>query len=192
MKSELSRKACPEEVKWTQTARSSRFLEFALTGAASQPRLGESQEPDQPHGPPRTTALLHSLPQIIAPFCCWFSSPAHLIGQVPNGDPTATGATGAVIACESQAVTKLKKIFVVVGNSGCHDPAPTLACCPVRAEARVEPFSRNKDKPSPTRVRSCRCDALARRNCGGIPGDGGHRLWGRFERSDFSDPNCDF
>jgi len=73
-----------------------------------------------------------------------------------------------------------EKIFVVVGNSGCHDPAPTLACCPVHAQA------------SPTRVRSCRCVALARRNCSGIPGHGGHRLWGRFERSDFSDPNCDF
>src|SRR5258708_36445139 len=70
MKSELSPRGCPEEVKWTQTARSSRFLEFALTGAASQPCLRESQEPNQPHGPPRTTDLLHSLPQIIAPFCC--------------------------------------------------------------------------------------------------------------------------
>jgi hypothetical protein len=40
-------------------------LEFVLTEAASQPCLGESQEPNQPHGPPRTTDLLHSLPQII-------------------------------------------------------------------------------------------------------------------------------
>src|ERR1700756_5780079 len=68
MKSELSPNGCPEEVKWTQTARSSRFLEFALTGAASQPCLGESQESNQPHGPHRTTHLLHSPPQIIAPF----------------------------------------------------------------------------------------------------------------------------
>jgi len=41
-----------------------------------------------------------------------------------------------------------KEIFVVVGNSGCHDPAPTLACRPVHAQApRVEHFSRTKDKP---------------------------------------------
>src|SRR5882762_6037778 len=82
-----------------------------------------------------------------------------------------------------------KEIFVVVGNSGCHDPAPNLACYPVHKAPRVEPFSRRK--PSPTQVRSCRCGALAHRNCSGPPGLDGDGLWGRFE-SELSDHNCDF
>src|SRR6266853_2571230 len=77
-----------------------------------------------------------------------------------------------------------KEVFVVVGNSGCHAPAPTPACWAIHAEApRVEPFSRTKDKPSSTQVSSCRCVALAHRTCSGNPGPRGHRRWGRFGRS---------
>ena len=77
-----------------------------------------------------------------------------------------------------------KEIFVVVGNCGCHDPAPTRACWPVHAQVpRVDLFSRTKEKPSSTEVRRCRYVSLARRIYSGIPGPRGHRLWGRPERS---------
>ena len=87
-----------------------------------------------------------------------------------------------------------KEIFVVVGNRRPRDSAPTLASGPVHAQApRVAPFSRTKDKPSATQVRSCRCVALAHRSCGGSAGPGGHRRWGRFGRSaSLSDHNWDF
>ena len=72
-----------------------------------------------------------------------------------------------------------KEIFEVVGSSGSHGPAPTLACWAVHAEAPgVEPFSRSKDEPSSTQVRSCRCVALAYRTYSGSPCSRGHRRWG--------------
>src|SRR5215470_11869196 len=44
-----------------------------------------------------------------------------------------------------------KEIFVVVGNRGCHLPAPDLADWAVHAQApRVEPFSGSKDQPGST------------------------------------------
>ena len=87
-----------------------------------------------------------------------------------------------------------EEISVVVGNSGRHDPAPTLACWSVYAQApRVGPFSRTKDKPSATQVRSCRYVALAHRSCSGSAGPRGHRRWGRFGRSaSLSRHNWDF
>lgn len=77
-----------------------------------------------------------------------------------------------------------EKIFVVVGNSGCRGPAPIFARWLVRAQApRVGPFSRTtEDKPNSTGVRRCRCCAMARRICSGIPGPRGHRRWSRFGR----------
>src|SRR6266478_777092 len=73
-----------------------------------------------------------------------------------------------------------KEILMVVGNSGCHSPAPTVACWPVHAQAlRVEPFSRTKNKPSPTKVRRNRYVALARRICSAIPGPRGYGRWRR-------------
>jgi hypothetical protein len=87
-----------------------------------------------------------------------------------------------------------KEIFVVVGNSGRHAPAPTLACWAIHAEApRVEPFSRTKGKPSSAQVRSCRYVVLAHRTCSGSPGTRGHRRWGRFGRSaSLSNHTCGF
>ena len=42
-----------------------------------------------------------------------------------------------------------KEIFVVVGNSGCHDPAPTLACWAVHAETpEWNPFEEPKISPA--------------------------------------------
>ena len=131
---------------------------------------------------------------------------------MPNGDPTCSGPTGLLnrrrrsaslrrsvpASRASMQATSLdqteKEIFVVVSNSGCRDPAPTLACWPVHAQApRVEPFSRTKDKSRSTEVRRCRCVALAHRTCSGSPGPRGHRRWGRFERrASRSDHNYDF
>jgi hypothetical protein len=83
---------------------------------------------------------------------------------------------------------------VVVGNSGCHDPAPTLACWPVHAQApRVESFSRTKGNPRSTQVSSCGYVALAHRSCSGCLGPRSHRCWRQFGRTDsLSDHNCDF
>jgi len=131
---------------------------------------------------------------------------------MPSGDPTCSGPTGllnrrrlsvrqrrSVFASRgSMQVTSRdqaeKEIFVVVGNRRCRDPAATLASRPVHAQApRVGPFSRTKDKPSSTQVRSCRCVALAYRTCSGSPGPRGHRRWGRFgRRASLSDHNCSF
>jgi len=82
-----------------------------------------------------------------------------------------------------------KEISVVVGNSGCHDPAPIVACWPVHAQTpRVEPISRTKDKPSSREVRRCRCVALSRRICSRIAGPRGRRLrerrWRNTSRND--------
>src|SRR5712664_3518055 len=87
-----------------------------------------------------------------------------------------------------------KEIFVVVGNSGCHDPAPTLAFWPVHAQApRVEPFSRTKGNPHSTQVGSCCYVAVAHRTCSGSLGPRSHRCGGQFGRTDsLSDHNCDF
>src|SRR6266436_6678398 len=72
-----------------------------------------------------------------------------------------------------------KEIFVVVGNSGCHDPAPTLACWPVHAQApRVEPFSGTKGNPRSTQVGSCCYVAVAHRTCSGSLGPRSHRCGG--------------
>ena len=87
-----------------------------------------------------------------------------------------------------------KEIFVVVGNSGYYDPAPTLACWAVHAQAPcVEPFSRTKDKSSSTQTRSCRYAALAHGTRSGSPSSRGHRWWGRSgSRAPVSDHNYGF
>ena len=131
---------------------------------------------------------------------------------MPSGDPTCSGPTGllnrrrlsvrqrrSVFASRgsmqaSRREQNEKEIFVVVGNSGCHAPAPTLACWPVHAQApRVEPFSRTKCNPRSTQVGSCGYVALAHRTCSGSLGPRSHRCWGQFGRTDsLSDHNCDF
>jgi len=101
----------------------------------------------------------------------------------------------AVVACKSQAVTKLKKKYLwswaIAGVMiplllllvGLFMPKPT----------EWNPFQEPKSKSSSTQVRSCRCVALAHRTCSGSPGPRGHRRWGRFGRSaSFSDHNCSF
>ena len=86
---------------------------------------------------------------------------------MPNGDPTCSGPTEllnrrrlsvrqrrSVFASRgSMQVTSRdqaeKEIFVVVGNSGCHAPAPTLACWAIHAEApEWNPFQEPKISPA--------------------------------------------